>query len=150
MNRLSALQRFSASFSFLHRSNKLEISLSLLYMCKRGNIEIPLTKSSKQSSWVCWKTLTLLWCVDRSCTSTLLLIRESTIWIAKTSPHTRLPGFFCPIIIIIIIIIYIFTADLSKTLRSAVTLKKKVESLGFEGALCTTHRCAVIQFTKEL
>lgn len=57
--------------------------------------------------------------VDRSCTSTLLLIRESTIWIAKTSPQTRLPGFLS------CCYIYIFTADLSKTLTSAVTYKKK-------------------------
>lgn len=45
-------------------------------------------------------------------------IRESTIWTVKASPHTRLPV-FCPIVM------YIFTADPSKTLSSAMIVEKQ-------------------------
>lgn len=78
---------------------------------------------------MCWKTLILLWC-SRSCTSTLLHIRESTIWIAKTSPHTSLPfwGFFwegegCIFFPLWSCYVNVFTADLSKTLSCAVTTR---------------------------
>lgn len=74
--------------------------------------------------------------VEHSCTSTLIFteykkkIKKSTIWIVKASPHARLPGFF---------VLLFHTADLSKTLTSALTIWEKKWN----------RCCAVIEFAKE-
>lgn len=145
LNLLSALQRFSVFLTFIHCSDKLEISFVFIVHNVKGK---------------CWDTS------NQIQQAVLLGVLKDTNFAPVSTAPARLHryllekaqfGLLKPVltqgyqVFLSYYYIYIYSWSVKDTDKCRDLKKKKeVESLGFEGALSTTRRCAVVQFTKEL
>lgn len=94
LNLRSALKRLSVFCMLKHYcSNELENLVSLLYIYKRGDVEIPPTKSSKQVLRVAQTDANFARVSPAPAHLHCYLLEKAQFGLLRTSPYTRLPGF---------------------------------------------------------